>query len=679
MNFIKFSKKSLLISFIILIAIIFPFWKESSENIYPAIKVNDSSIGYYQSTTCNISLLNVFKENINSDLKIRYNNNNYAGIECFGKVTGLDKVNDTYFVSIGTNSNITFLLQALIWVLLLFSISGKSIRIDKFDFTKIILLSVFFTLQQFSEERFYSQVNKYFNLSISFDNFYLINVFLSFYTVILLISVVFHNYKSTLINFFPYMFLIVGAFNGFNLNFYSILLSYIGITALFERKFNKKTNIIYILFTIAWLQTTREAGSFFDTDKLNGFINSSNNFYSLVYWSVLILFMLNGVIYIYKNSKFDFDLINTNLLIASNLILILGITGAASPLQNFFNFIIFGQNKRGINSLSAVDGNTWRGFSSSAESIGEFYGFVLLFYFLMIFFKKIKFNYKVLALTILPVYGLYESNNFASIISLIIILLLIFAFKNYRKNQFRNILLTLFFLSIVGSFFLVNKLGYEYVSTQLLYEASLHSNLFSGLSSEAKSVEITQYFNAGDIESLINIENKNNGSSLLVYLSNIFFQSNFNVPLIPNLVTLISFISIIINRNEMWGIFIAKYNPNIIELLFGNGPNQLNNYLFKLNINLDVPFEKINSLYLPHSSFLDIFLFFGVVGIFIFILWNLYILGNNSEEPQLKFLLIFLLLNLSKSDSLLYLNSVFMLFFIYMIILSTKVKNNEQN
>lgn len=91
---------------------------------------------------------------------------------------------------------------------------------------------------------------------------------------------------------------------------------------------------------------------------------------------------------------------------------------------------------------------------------------------------------------------------------------------------------------------------------------------------------------------MINIENKNNGSSLLVYLSNIFFQSNFNVPLVPNLVALISFTSIIINRNEMWGIFIAKYNPNIIESLFGNGPNQLNNYLFKLKIKLDVPFEK---------------------------------------------------------------------------------------
>ena len=55
----------------------------------------------------------------------------------------LDKVNDTYIVSIGTNSNITLLLQSLIWILLLFSISKKRIQIDKFGFVKIILITVF--------------------------------------------------------------------------------------------------------------------------------------------------------------------------------------------------------------------------------------------------------------------------------------------------------------------------------------------------------------------------------------------------------------------------------------------------------------------------------------------------------------------------------------------------------
>ena len=83
------------------------------------------------------------------------------------------------------------------------------------------------------------------------------------------------------------MFLIVGAFNGFNLNFYSIFLSFAGLTAFFENKFNKKVNLIYLIFLLAWTQTTRDTGSYFDTDKLNGFINSSNNFNSLIYWSVL--------------------------------------------------------------------------------------------------------------------------------------------------------------------------------------------------------------------------------------------------------------------------------------------------------------------------------------------------------------------------------------------------------
>ena len=102
MKLTKFSKKNFVIVFLISFLIVFPFWRESSENIYPALEVNDTSIGYYQSTTCNISLLSVVKANVNNDLKIKYNNNNYAGIECFGKVTGLDKVNDLYIVSIGT-------------------------------------------------------------------------------------------------------------------------------------------------------------------------------------------------------------------------------------------------------------------------------------------------------------------------------------------------------------------------------------------------------------------------------------------------------------------------------------------------------------------------------------------------------------------------------------------------
>ena len=132
---------------------------------------------------------------------------------------------------------------------------------------------------------------------------------------------------------------------------------------------------------------------FFDTDKLKGFINSSNNISSLFFWSILILLILNSFIFLAKESKINYKVISFNLLLSSNLIVVFGFLGSYSPLQNFFNYLFFGQNKRGINKLSSVDGNTWRGFSASAESIGEFYGFVILFCFLTLYLKKNEIKY----------------------------------------------------------------------------------------------------------------------------------------------------------------------------------------------------------------------------------------------------------------------------------------------
>jgi len=673
----KLINKYLLTSLLLIFIIVFPFWNESSKNIYPAIEVNDSSIGYYQSTTCNISLLNVAMNNYGNKLNLKFNNNNYAGIECFGKVTGLDKVNDLYIISIGTNSNLSFLLQSTIWILLLLLISKFKFHIKNINFLYIFLLSVFFTFQQFSEERFYSQVNRYFDLSLSSNNYYLFNNFLIFYLIFVFVSIFFENNKSIIINYFPYMFLFIGAFNGFNINFFSLLLSYMGVKALFEKKINIKLNLIFLIFALFWSQTRRDTVTFFDTDKLNGFVNSSNNNSSLFFWIVLFWLIINGLVYLYKESNLDLKILNYSLLISVNFIVILGLLGAAFPLANFFNFIIFGQNKRGINSLASVDGNTWRGFSASAESIGEFFAFTLLFFFIMVYLKKLEISKYTALLLILPIYGLYESNNFAAVLSLILVFFAIVTMSYLNKNQLNKLVILLGLIILFGSYLIVNRLGFEYVSTQLLYEASLHSNLFTYLSSEAKSVEITKYFDAGQIQSLLNIENQGQGSSLLIFLSTIYEQSLFNFPYIPNLVTIISFVSIVINRNEMWGIFTAKYNPNLIESLFGNGPYQLNNYLYNLKIRLDVPEGKLNALYLPHSSFLDILVFFGFFGLLMFLFFNFYVLKQKSTNPEYKFLLIFIILNFAKSDSLLYLNSFVLLAFIYAINFKSIEHKNE--
>ena len=673
---LKLSLKQCIGLILLLSLIILPFWRNASNNIYEPVEINDSTIGFYQSTTCNMSLINVVKKNLQNDLDLRFNNNNYAGLECFGKVTGLDKVGNIYILSIGTNSNITIIIQSLIWISILFIISNFNVQLKEINFIYVIILSLFFTFQQFSEDRFYLQENKYFDISMSIDNYYLINIFLSFYLVLVLISLFIENNESKILNFFPYMFIIIGSLNGFNLNFFSIVLSYIGLKAILEKKTNNIFNYIYLFFMVAWSQSRRDIVSFFDTDKLKGFINSSNNISSLFFWSILVLLIINSFIFLAKESKLNYKVISFNLLLSSNLIVVFGFLGAYSPLQNFFNYLFFGQNKRGINKLSSVDGNTWRGFSTSAESIGEFYGFVILFCFLTLYLKKMKLNISLLLLIILPFYGLYKSNNFAAMVSLFVALFGLLSYKYLNQNQRKKIFLLLILFVLVGSIFLMNNLGLEYISTQLLYEASLHSNLFSDLSSEAKSVEITQYFNAGEIESLLNIVNKGSSSSSLEYLSQIYLQSNFNISFVPNLVTVISFLSIIINRNEMWGIFTAKYNPNFIESVFGNGPYQLNNYLFNLKLRLDVPEEKLNSLFLPHSSALDILVFFGILGIILFIAWNIYFMTLSTNNSGNKLLLLFLLLNIVKSDSILYLNSVALLAFAYIVIeKDRKIKN----
>ena len=661
------SRKYLYIGLIALSILVLPFSNLFSDNQFQAIEVNDSSIGYYQSTTCNISLLEVYLENIGNQKNIKYNNNNYAGIECFGKVTGLDKVNNIYIVSIGTNSNLTLVYQSIIWCLVLLLIKGK----NNYEINLLIIfpLCLLFAYQHISEGRFYSQINKYWDETLFYKNYYLITIFLSFYLILLFVSIFVDKKDSLLINYIPYIFLFVGTFNGMNFNFVVLILSYFGLKAIINREAFNLINLGYLSLSVFWLFSRRDVETFFDTDKLRGFINSSNNFPSLIYWSLLIWLVMNGLIYLYKVSEININLLKQNFLVSSTMVVSLGLLGAWSPVFNFFNYLTFGQNKRGINSINSVAGNTWRGFSSSAESIGEFYGFVILFLFILTYLKKIKLNTIDFLFIAVCIYGLYKTNNFAVALSLLLISsLIVLNHKILNKTLLLRIKILFVILGVVLLFFLIQTLNYEYVSTELMYEASLHSNLFENLSSYSKSVEITNYFNEGQIDSLLNLENKGKGSTTLILLSKIYNQSVFDVPIVPNFVSLISLISILINRTEMWGIFIAKYSPNLLEALFGNGPYQLNNYLFLQDITLDMPEEKLDSLFLPHSSFLDIIVFFGLIGFTFFIIYNLYLYLIKHKDSDYKYLLFFLIINFSKSDSLLYVSSVVLLTLVYTLL-----------
>ncbi len=84
-------KAKLYLSLFIILILLLPFsLSDKQDNINPDI-LSDSSIGYYQSTTCKISLLEFYTKNLNNSIDIYFNNNNYADVRCFGKITGVDK------------------------------------------------------------------------------------------------------------------------------------------------------------------------------------------------------------------------------------------------------------------------------------------------------------------------------------------------------------------------------------------------------------------------------------------------------------------------------------------------------------------------------------------------------------------------------------------------------------
>tara|TARA_B100000575_G_scaffold289835_1_gene292370 strand:+ start:936 stop:2957 length:2022 start_codon:yes stop_codon:yes gene_type:complete len=650
--------------FIFFLIIILPFTvTDRNDNVKPEI-LSKSTVGYYQSTTCNISFLEFVLKNSNNDISIYYNNNDYADINCYGKITGVDLNGETFFVSIGTNASINLLLQSSIWLLLFYLIPVHK-KTNKLNIFSSLLISFIFTFQLFAEERFYRRTNILYDSEFEIDNFYIFGKLLLFLLIGLICYDLFSIRYKNLLNYIPFLFIFVGTYSGMNLNIFLVILSFFGINSFLSKKINKY-DLIYFLFSIFWISNTDLNDYFFDGDKLRGFINSNYNIYSQFFWLLIFYLSTRGILFLINegNKYFNNKIFLNNLLISGALVLFFGVLGSYSPIANFLNFIVFGQNKRGIKTFDSVDGNTWRGFSASAESVGEFYGFVILFFFIFFFVKKENYDSKMILLLIPIFYGLYRSNNFASFSSLVVLIMLII-FYNFLANrnvQTHFFKLFIILISLITGIYLLNS-DYQYVSTELLFESTLHQGFYDDPGSYRNFKEIEKKMLERDLKSMLLIEkNLNEASNSYKFLVS-RFTSDLNIPFLPNLISIISVISLLINRTEMWGIFIAKYDPNITETIFGSGPLQINEYLYGEKVFLDVPYYKIESLFLPHSSYLDFLVFFGASGVLIlsfYILFNLY---KSDKADIFYFPTVFLIINFLKSDSILYLNSFVLITF----------------
>jgi hypothetical protein len=649
--------------------LIAPWVNFYSNTTDPVVDISKENLGYYETHICDFNLFETTKENLkNQSFRIR--GDLYSSVECHGKLNGIsftENDNSAYF---GTNLQIDLLVQSFFWIFCISLIpkSTSKIRFNKIGLNIFLTLSLFL-IHLHGENEYYISFSENFDLSFNIQNYYFLSVLISIILILIILKNVLEERLEVLINYFPYLFLFIGAYNSFNLNFFLLMFILLGLQSLLTNSHNKTFSWIYLfiganIFLLASNKNFAYDINFFDVDKLKGFSNSSASLSSLFFWIVVYYLVITGFLYMCNLSENKFDLlkVKNHFLITGTLVVLLGILSARSSLMNFLTYYYLGLNKYGMSTLNSVSGNTWRGIAPSAEGIGEFYSFCILFILIVNVLSKNKILKYEILLSFIIVYGLFKSNNFAAMSSLIVVIaIFIMNYKLSLSKKSKVLLLTLGAGLITSMIFYVTPYSTNYLSKAVLYHGINNAEFTYELPQNQYGLSVLDSMSFGEL--LYLEEDSSNLSSTLRNFIEIY-NSEGDIKNIPNPVTVISAISVPINRSEKWGIFISKYNPTLPDLLFGYGPQQLFQYYYAH------PTKTNTGLVLPHSSFLDSLLFFGVIGNMLFLYLFITKIVVNLKNKEFYYLLAFLLLNFIKSDSLLYLNSLILLLFV--LIFSTK-------
>ena len=633
LNFLLSNKNYIKLLFLFLLIILPWFILGVNSDLQPEKITSD--LRFYEINTCEISIIDFLFENPNviyqDHYKLRYNN--YSSIKCFGLITGIDQINHVFYISIGTNTFLNIVIQSLFWIFLISFIKKKESYIFSFKIAiSILVVSCLAVSTIYIEERFYLK-------SLYFFDFESFEYFLQLWLLLLFLCSVSSYFlltrKTLLTKFLPFMYILMGVFSGLNFNFFTIGISVLGLFRILKNKkfWINKYYLFFLLFI--WVNNAYTKEYFVDPDKLRGFTSSIFTSASVLIYGVIFSFLINGLIYIFDNvNKLYLEDYLKNSMICGLLIMLFGYLGSSMPLFNFLNYYFLGLNKYGINRSSIFELNqwgervAWRGNFPSAETIGEFFALNILIFSILYFKKKINFNLLYLFLLLVSLIGLLSSNNRAALLSLFICLFIAALKENYNfkyLKYFMSIFLIVIFVLLIG----LNNFTYSlsYLQDSLVSDGLVYS---SG-ENISSSLEFVNF-------------QKENGSPAYFFVG------------------LISIFGFFVNRSELWGIFLARYNPNLQELLFGSGVNNFGQFYGDMYIN------PTYSFLLPHSSLLSYLIFFGIVNITLLICFlfikNLYKLRRDSY--LFLYLMLFVFLNILKSDSMLYFPSfVNYLFIIY--------------
>lgn len=636
MNFLKI--KTYQIKFLFCFVLILAPWFLLGINTDISPEKITSDLRFYEINTCEISIVSFLMENPNviyqDHYKIRFNN--YSSMRCFGMLTGIDQINHQFYISVGTNSFLNLIYQTILWCFVLSFIKKKE-DISEFSiaaFISVLISSGLITAIIYIEERFYVK-------SLYFHDFYSQRYLIQIWLLIFLVAFLSYYFLSTrdskLIKYIPYLYLLIGAYSGMNFNFFSIGLITLGLIRIFKEKklWINKYYLLVLLFI--WTNNAYKKDFFVNPDKLRGFTSSIFNELSVLVYGIIITLIINGLFFIFNSSK-NFKIKNYlyNSMFTGFLILIFGYIGSTMPFFNFFNYYFFGLNKYGINRSNIFGLNewgerlAWRGHFPSAETVGEFFAITLLIYAILILKNKIEFKTADGFLILTLFTGLLSSNNRAAILALLFCLFIFIIRENLniKYSKFIKYLIVLLLFTVVILLIGINNFIYpiDYLQDSVLNDGKYYSL-------------------------------DNDTSVALDYLIKSKESNNF----IYFIFGLISMAGFFVNRSELWGIFVARFDPELQEFIFGSGLYNLGQLYGEININ------PTYSFLLPHSSLLSFLLFIGILNVTILIgvLFIKIFKNTKKDENIFIYLAIFVFLNILKSDSLLYFSSFVNYLFIF--------------
>tara|TARA_B100001287_G_C22679344_1_gene529439 strand:- start:1141 stop:3114 length:1974 start_codon:yes stop_codon:yes gene_type:complete len=640
---------------IVIFLLFIPWVINNGDQIGSFNPLSNETVGNYQSNTCEISLFQFLSIDHVENFEIRFDKS--GSINCFSKINGADFFNNKLIVYLGTNLNIDFLLQSSFWLVLIsfIPVSEKKMRL-KFQDISIFLTTLLFCVHFIAESGYYNLNSKIYSQNFN-NNFVLYSLLITVFILLKIFSFLMENRSNSFVEYLPFLFVLVGSYHSLNLNIFLIIFVFIGINFTIQ---NRK--LLFGLFFVIpissfWVQRISKEFVFFDIDKLNGFSSSAYNPLSILFWSFAYYFLIVGFVNLlnrtYKN--LNLERIKFNFLVSGGLLMFLSMISALSTLGNFLIYYFLGLQKTGSKSLESVQENAWRGISSSAESVGEFYAFtILIVAILAIRSKTYRLRNVEYVLLIANIYGLYRSNNFAAFSSLLVLIVIFYLHSNI-ENKKQLIILTLLTLSFFPVIYITifNTYSLEDASRKLIKEGLEISYI--------ENLETNEWnLNAVDqnrfLEVLQSQKDKDAVSSSLTYLVEKYHYSDRNY--IPNITTTLSTIASPVNRGEKWGVFFGKYDPSVKTFFFGTGVNNIINYY------LNHPTTINEGLVLPHSSILSYLIFIGFNGLIVFFGFVLFKIYKNRSNPIYLILLTFFLINILKNDNLLYLNSLILFMFV---------------